>query len=241
MYDNLNIAELVRKAQLFDLGVKQGRINPSEIIYLTDMSSTLERVIEEELTDLHEPVWTNKRTGQRASSVCAAFRVLGFSMPYGEWANVVFAADVCKALGLAHHAKNGFARHLTKLASDQITTLSDVGGSATWRGSYNAKLISESGLYRLVLRSDKPDARKFQDWVTRDVLPAIRKDGGYIKGEEKVATGEMSLEKMPSNLRASTGTSASCWKPSKPLNANLRRATPTPPAAHFPASTFRRT
>ena len=36
--------------------------------------------------------------------------------------------------------------------------------------------VSESGLYRLVLRSDKPAARTFQDWVTRDVLPAIRKD-----------------------------------------------------------------
>ena len=47
-------------------------------------------------------------------------------------------------------------------------------------------LISESGLYKLVMRSDKPEARQFQDWVTRVVLPAIRKDGGYIQGEEKV-------------------------------------------------------
>jgi len=37
-------------------------------------------------------------------------------------------------------------------------------------------LISESGLYKLVMRSDKPEAREFQDWVTRVVLPAIRKD-----------------------------------------------------------------
>lgn len=41
------------------------------------------------------------------------------------------------------------------------------------------------------MRSDKPQARLFQDWVTRDVLPAIRKDGAYIMGEEKVASGEM--------------------------------------------------
>lgn len=39
-------------------------------------------------------------------------------------------------------------------------------------------LISESGLYRLIMRSDKPEARTFQDWVTYTVLPAIRKDGG---------------------------------------------------------------
>ena len=41
------------------------------------------------------------------------------------------------------------------------------------------------------MRSDKPEARAFQDWVTRDVLPAIRKDGAYVMGEEKVKTGEM--------------------------------------------------
>ena len=49
-------------------------------------------------------------------------------------------------------------------------------------------LASESGLYKLIIRSNKPEARPFQDWATRDVLPAIRKDGGYIMGEEKVAT-----------------------------------------------------
>ena len=42
------------------------------------------------------------------------------------------------------------------------------------------------------MRSDKPEDKKFQDWVTRDVLPAIRKDGAYIMGEEKVASGETS-------------------------------------------------
>jgi prophage antirepressor-like protein len=37
--------------------------------------------------------------------------------------------------------------------------------------------VSESGLYKLVMRSNKPEAREFQNWVTREVLPAIRKDG----------------------------------------------------------------
>ncbi len=39
--------------------------------------------------------------------------------------------------------------------------------------------VSESGFYKLVLRSDKPEAREFQEWVTREVLPAIRRTGGY--------------------------------------------------------------
>jgi prophage antirepressor-like protein len=55
----------------------------------------------------------------------------------------------------------------------------------------DAVVVSESGLYKLVMRSDKAEARDFQDWVTRTVLPAIRKDGTYVMGEEKVATGEM--------------------------------------------------
>lgn len=48
------------------------------------------------------------------------------------------------------------------------------------------------------MRSDKPSAAAFQDWIAEVVLPAIRKGGMYVKGEEKVATGEMSLEERPS-------------------------------------------
>lgn len=59
----------------------------------------------------------------------------------------------------------------------------------------NPPLISESGLYKLIMRSDKPEARRFQDWVTREVL-AIRKDGAYVAGEEKVKTGEMTEDEL---------------------------------------------
>ena len=43
-----------------------------------------------------------------------------------------------------------------------------------------AYIISEPGLYRLVMRSRKPEAKEFQRWVTHEVLPSIRKTGGYI-------------------------------------------------------------
>jgi prophage antirepressor-like protein len=56
----------------------------------------------------------------------------------------------------------------------------------------SAMLVSESGLYKLVMRSDKPQAKDFQNWVTQTVLPSIRKDGGYVLGEEKVVSGELS-------------------------------------------------
>lgn len=45
-------------------------------------------------------------------------------------------------------------------------------------------IINESGLYTLILSSKLPDAKKFKRWVTSEVLPAIRKTGGYIKVEE---------------------------------------------------------
>jgi prophage antirepressor-like protein len=45
--------------------------------------------------------------------------------------------------------------------------------------SYAINLVSESGLFKLIMRSDKPQAKPFQDWVTKVVLPAIRKDGMY--------------------------------------------------------------
>ncbi|GHV48319.1 hypothetical protein FACS1894204_12520 [Synergistales bacterium] len=41
-------------------------------------------------------------------------------------------------------------------------------------------VISESGLYALIMRSNKPEARKFRKWVTSEVLPSIRKHGGYL-------------------------------------------------------------
>lgn len=47
------------------------------------------------------------------------------------------------------------------------------------RGGHPMVLVSESGLYKLILRSDKPEARVFQNWVTQEVLPSIRKTGKY--------------------------------------------------------------
>lgn len=90
------------------------------------------------------------------------------------------AADVCKVLG---HSNTTVAVRI--LGTDEQAK-SDLGSPRP------ANIISESGLYKLIMRSDKPQARSFQDWVTRTVLPAIRKDGAYIRGEEKVASGELS-------------------------------------------------
>lgn len=78
------------------------------------------------------------------------------------------ANDVCKALGYSNTSK-AIADHLDD--DERYNESLDRGGSLL--------LISESGLYALVLRSRKPEARKFAKWVTSEVLPTIRKTGQY--------------------------------------------------------------
>lgn len=101
------------------------------------------------------------------------------------------ASDVAAILGFRTTAGAGwYARHLDSGERNTITLADGM------RGNPNKTAVTESGLYKLILRSDKPEAKPFQDWVTQIVLPAIRKDGGYIAGEEKVATGEMSEDEL---------------------------------------------
>lgn len=94
------------------------------------------------------------------------------------------ALDVSSALGFTYDNLKYHAKQTLGSAEKRVVKLPGFRGNG-------GMVVSESGLYKLIMRSDKPEARRFQDWVTRDVLPAIRKDGAYIMGEEKVATGEM--------------------------------------------------
>ena len=86
------------------------------------------------------------------------------------------ATDVCRALGLT--VAGGSTRHPRDLNQDEVSS-PQVGPVA----SPNAT-INESGLFKLIMRSDKPEARKYQDCVTREVLTAIRKTGGYLLNAE---------------------------------------------------------
>lgn len=58
-------------------------------------------------------------------------------------------------------------------------------------GKQNMVIINESGLYSLILSSKLPTARAFKRWVTSEVLPAIRKNGGYIAGQETLSPEEL--------------------------------------------------
>lgn len=82
------------------------------------------------------------------------------------------AADVCGALDY---------KNVSQTIGDNLDE-DEKGVSAgyTLGGEQKLVVISESGLYALVLRSRKPEARKFAKWVTSEVLPAIRKTGVYV-------------------------------------------------------------
>lgn len=58
-------------------------------------------------------------------------------------------------------------------------------------GTQNMVIINESGLYSLILSSKLPTAKQFKRWVTSEVLPAIRKNGGYIAGQEHMSEAEL--------------------------------------------------
>ncbi|QRM18873.1 hypothetical protein GBK02_05440 [Dechloromonas sp. TW-R-39-2] len=51
------------------------------------------------------------------------------------------------------------------------------------------EIISESDLYKLIMRSDKPQAKAFQDWGANEVLPSIRKTGAYVVGQMPLVAG----------------------------------------------------
>lgn len=82
------------------------------------------------------------------------------------------AKDVCDILGIdTNHLREA-------LDDDEITNLRN---SEVWNQPGRAPLIiSEPGLYKLIMRSRKPEAKGFQRWVTHEVLPTIRNHGAYM-------------------------------------------------------------
>lgn len=89
------------------------------------------------------------------------------------------AKDVCEAL---KHTNTTVAMQM--LEEDERTKLS-LGRA----GETNC--INESGLYTLIIKSNLPKAKKFRKWVTSEVIPSIRKNGGYIAGQETLSDEEL--------------------------------------------------
>jgi len=99
------------------------------------------------------------------------------------------AKDVCNILEISN-----VSDAISKLDDDEksniaISYIAQNGGKAPL-------IISEPGLYKLIMRSRKPEAKEFQRWVTHEVLPSIRKHGGYMMGQENMTPEQMTLAAM---------------------------------------------
>lgn len=91
--------------------------------------------------------------------------------------------DVCAVLGISHITDT--AKRMDEDEVGQTEVIDSIGRS---QSTY---VINESGLYNVILRSDKPEAKPFRKWVTSEVLPSIRKNGGYIAGQEQLTPQEL--------------------------------------------------
>lgn len=84
------------------------------------------------------------------------------------------AADVCRALGLEQ-----VSRAMDRLDDDEKGLLK-VTHPRSKDKTIEVNGVNEPGLYHLVLCSNKPEAKAFKRWITHEVIPSIRKTGGYI-------------------------------------------------------------
>ena len=95
--------------------------------------------------------------------------------------------DVAEALGYANPRK-ALDDHVDaedKMQGNGVTIRDSIGRDQ------HPTIINESGLYSLVLSSKLPGAKKFRRWVTSEVLPSIRKTGGYIQGQQELSPEEL--------------------------------------------------
>lgn len=99
------------------------------------------------------------------------------------------AKDVCKVLDIEN-----VGNVLAALDEDERIIIHNSDGNPRAGIPHQYALISESGLYALVFRSRKPEAKAFSKWVRSEVLPAIRKTGRYEKPGRKAAEIELPAE-----------------------------------------------
>lgn len=105
-------------------------------------------------------------------------------------------SDVCKVLELTTPA-----RVAERLETDEVSQTHTIDRMGRTQKS---TIINESGLYAVILRSDKPQAKPFRKWVTSEVLPTIRKHGAYMTEQtlERAITSPDFLIELATQLKA---------------------------------------
>ena len=111
-------------------------------------------------------------------------RIRGVTMNGQPW---LVGKDVAAALGYSN-TKDAIGGHVDAEDRQVIQRSENATFEIPNRG---LTVINESGLYSLILSSKLPSARAFKRWVTAEVLPSIRKNGGYIAGQETLTDAEL--------------------------------------------------
>ena len=120
------------------------------------------------------------------------------------------AADVCRVLEIANSRDA-----VSGLDEDEKITVANTDGNPRAGIPHQIGLVSESGLYALVFKSRKPEAKKFRKWVTAEVLPAIRQTGRYEAPADTCA---------PRRRRTCRPSSLRCARSACPPRRSWRRS-----------------
>jgi prophage antirepressor-like protein len=135
---------------------------------------------------------TGKPNSRMAALLTAAFEGHNITIvgtPDQPW---FVARDICNALGIVDTTS---LRALDP--EDKSTAICGTGG-----GNQHRVTVNESGMYSLILRSRKPEAKRFKRWVTSEVLPQIRKSGIYCEASAKALAATTEVKRLESRLRA---------------------------------------
>lgn len=114
-------------------------------------------------------------------------------------------ADLCKVLDLAKPS-----RVAMRIADD----MKGAHLMSTPGGDQEMTIVSEAGMYEVIIRSDKPEAAAFRRWVTSEVLPSIRKHGGYLTDQkiEEIISNPDTIIQLATKLKSERAKRAALEK-----------------------------
>ena len=115
------------------------------------------------------------------------------------------AKDVCAALGIVNSRAA-----LDGLEEDEIASVGITDTSSSSRRTITVQIVSEPGLYSLVLKSRRPEAREFRRWITHEVIPVLRRTGGYQLGDDISTTGKLLPFSLRDLLQLAAGVESEC-------------------------------
>lgn len=144
--------------------------------------------------------WEMKQEGEQKQENLPVFQNLNYS---GNQVRMIkqdndfwfVAKDVCEILGLTNPTEA-----IKSLADDEKMTLRNSDGQRKRGGAQFYNIINEPGVYRLVFRSNKPEAEKFKHWIFHEVLPSLRKTGSYSVNSKRTETRFYSANELAAEL-----------------------------------------